>query len=64
MNGKKYAIVGIMPRGFDYPVPMEFWTPLALTPAEKADRVALSLHAVDRIGDDLRIIARVSGKEA
>jgi hypothetical protein len=33
MNGKKYTVVGIMPRGFDYPVPMELWVPLGLRPA-------------------------------
>src|SRR3979490_719074 len=38
MNGKKYTVVGIMPRGFDYPVPMELWVPLGLNPAGKTDR--------------------------
>jgi diaminohydroxyphosphoribosylaminopyrimidine deaminase/5-amino-6-(5-phosphoribosylamino)uracil reductase len=32
--------------------------------ARLADRVALSLLAVDRIGDDLRVIARVTAKDA
>jgi len=49
MNGKKYTVVGIMPRGFDYPVPMELWVPLALTPAEKTDRAKLSLGALARL---------------
>jgi putative ABC transport system permease protein len=49
MNGKKYTVVGIMPRGFDYPVPMELWVPLALTPAEKTDRAKLSLAALARL---------------
>jgi predicted permease len=49
MNGKKYAVVGIMPRGFDYPVPMELWVPLALTPAEKNDRANLSLESLGRL---------------
>jgi predicted permease len=49
MNGRKYAIVGIMPRGFDYPVPMQLWTPLTLTPNERTDRSQLSLNAVARL---------------
>jgi predicted permease len=49
MNGKKYTVVGIMPRGFDYPVPMELWVPLSLSPAEKADRAKLSLQSLARL---------------
>jgi putative ABC transport system permease protein len=49
MNGKKYTVVGIMPRGFDYPVPMELWVPLGLSPAEKADRAKLSLQSLARL---------------
>ena len=49
INGKKYSVVGIMPRGFDYPVPMEFWIPLALSPAEKTDRVKLSVESLGRL---------------
>ena len=32
--------------------------------ARLADRVPLTIHAVDRVGTDLRIIARVHSKEA
>jgi predicted permease len=49
MNGKKYTVVGIMPRGFDYPVPMELWVPLSLNPAEKTDRAKLSLESLGRL---------------
>jgi putative ABC transport system permease protein len=49
LNGKKYTVVGIMPRGFDYPVPMELWVPLSLNPAEKADRAKLSLESLARL---------------
>src|SRR6266481_7762047 len=49
MNGKKYTVVGIMPRGFDYPVPMELWVPLGLNPAEKTDRAKLSLESLGRL---------------
>jgi putative ABC transport system permease protein len=49
LNGRSYSIVGIMPKGFDYPVPVELWVPLALTPEEKADRAQLSLQVLSRL---------------
>jgi predicted permease len=49
LNSHVYTIVGIMPKGFDYPVPVELWVPLALTPAEKNDRTQLSLSALARL---------------
>jgi predicted permease len=49
LNGRKFTIVGIMPAGFDYPVPMELWVPLALSPAENADRSKLSFESLGRL---------------
>ena len=49
LNGRTYKIVGVTPRGFDFPVPTELWVPLALGPAEKADRTKLSLSALGRL---------------
>jgi putative ABC transport system permease protein len=49
LNSRVYTIVGIMPKDFDYPVPVELWVPLALTPAEKTDRKQLSLNALARL---------------
>ncbi len=49
LNSRVYTIVGIMPKDFDYPVPVELWVPLALTPAEKADRTQLSFNALARL---------------
>jgi putative ABC transport system permease protein len=51
LNGRMYSIVGIMPKDFDYPVPVELWVPLALTPEEKADRTQLSLQVLGRLRD-------------
>src|SRR6266849_4922032 len=48
LNGRVYALVGIMPKDFDYPLPVELWVPLAFTPEEKADRAQLSLSALAR----------------
>jgi putative ABC transport system permease protein len=49
LNGRGHKIVGIMPQGFAFPVPMQLWVPLALGPAEKADRAQLSLSALGRL---------------
>jgi predicted permease len=49
LNSRVHTIIGIMPKDFDYPVPVELWVPLALTPAEKADRTQLSLNALARL---------------
>ena len=49
INSRPYTVIGVMPPRFDYPVPMEFWMPLALTPAEKADRSDLSVSALARL---------------
>ena len=49
LNGRNYTVAGIMPPDFDYPVPMELWVPLALTPAEKSDRSDSSLTALARL---------------
>jgi len=49
IRGRNYTVVGIMQRGFDYPVPMELWTPLALTPEERADRSQLAFSALGRL---------------
>jgi len=55
LNGRTYTIVGIMPKDFDYPVPVELWTPLALTPGEKNDREQLSLSALGRLKPDVSV---------
>jgi putative ABC transport system permease protein len=49
LNGRDYTVVGIMPPKFSYPVPSELWVPLALTPAEKADRAQLTATALGRL---------------
>ncbi len=55
LSGRNYTVIGIMPRDFDYPVPMQLWVPLALSPAEMADRSDLSLAALGRLRDGVTI---------
>ena len=61
LNGRNYIVEGIMPRDFDYPVPMELWVPLALTPAEKSDRAQLSLAALARLKPGVTVAEAYSG---
>ncbi|HXT86192.1 MAG TPA: ABC transporter permease [Verrucomicrobiae bacterium] len=49
LDGRSYTVIGVMPNGFDYPVPVELWVPLDLTPAQQADRAQFSLQAVGRL---------------
>lgn len=55
LNGRKYTVVGIMPRGFRYPVPFEVWMPLELTPEEKEDRSKLGYQALGRLKDGVSV---------
>jgi predicted permease len=64
LDGRAYTVVGVMPVGFDYPVPVELWTPLALTPAARADRTDLSLNALGRLKHGVSVAqARVALQE-
>jgi putative ABC transport system permease protein len=49
LNGRAYTVIGIMPLDFQFPVPMQLWVPLALTPADRADRAQLSVQAMARL---------------
>ena len=63
---RTYAIVGVMPAGFDYPDGAEIWTPAELWPLGES-RTAHNWRAVGRLGegvslaqarDDVSVIAR------
>ena len=38
VDGKSYTIVGVMAKGFDFPMPAEAWIPLAIEPAHRERR--------------------------
>ena len=64
LNGRSYGIVGVMPKGFDFPVPMEVWVPLALAPAAREDRGALSYQALGRLKPGVHLAAARAALEA
>src|SRR6185437_16276088 len=37
LNGSPYTVLGVMPRGFNYPTTVEVWTPAAMTTASFDD---------------------------
>jgi putative ABC transport system permease protein len=37
-DGKSYTVVGVMPKGFDFPLPAEAWVPLAIDAKERERR--------------------------
>jgi predicted permease len=37
LDGKPYTVVGVMPRGFNYPPTVEIWTPAAMAPKDFDD---------------------------
>jgi len=38
VDGKSYTVVGVMAKGFDFPLPAEAWVPLSIDPKERERR--------------------------
>jgi putative ABC transport system permease protein len=49
LDSRPYVVAGVMPRGFEFPVPADLWTPLALAPQEMAERSARTLRVFGRL---------------
>ena len=49
LSGKGYAVIGVMPSGFDFPVGAELWTPLGLNARAWDARGATFLQVVGRL---------------
>lgn len=49
INGRAHTVIGVMPANFSFPVAMQLWIPLAMTPAERADRSQISIQMVARL---------------
>ena len=54
LDGRKMAIVGIMPRHFRYPVATDLWMPLVLTPQMRSERNAQAVQ-----GRAIQVLARL-----
>jgi putative ABC transport system permease protein len=49
MDGKPFTVAGVMPKGFNFPLPAQLWVPLALTLAETSQRSPHTLHVLGRL---------------
>src|SRR6516164_6367011 len=38
VDDKSFEVVGVMPKGFDFPLPAEAWVPLSVDPKDRLDR--------------------------
>src|SRR5262245_41633952 len=56
LNDKSFTVVGVMPAGFTYPgAEIQFWTPIAFSPAEKVVRDTNYLSIIARLKDGVTI---------
>ena len=51
VNDQTYTVIGVMPRGYDFPVGTELWAPLL--PRAAYERTAKGFQVVGRIRDDI-----------
>jgi len=49
LDGKAYTVIGVMPANFNFPKPVELWTPLALSNEAWHERQNRSLSVVARL---------------
>jgi putative ABC transport system permease protein len=52
VNEQTYTVIGVMPRGYDFPVGTELWAPLQ-PPAASPSRTAKGFQVVGRLRDDI-----------
>src|SRR5262249_53260239 len=52
-DGRAHTVIGVMPERFDFPKPVELWTPLALSNEAWNERREQSLQVVARLKTDV-----------
>src|ERR1700761_6989412 len=55
LNGETYAVVGVMPKDFDFPSRIELWRPLAMSQKEWARRGGHFMSGIGRLKAGVRI---------
>ncbi len=55
LDGKAHTVIGVMPESFNFPKPVEIWTPLALSNESWSDRREHSLVVVARLKEGVEL---------
>jgi putative ABC transport system permease protein len=55
VDGKSFTIVGVMDKGFDFPMPAEAWMPLALTVKQRSERTSRYIWVLSKLKPDTSI---------
>jgi putative ABC transport system permease protein len=53
VDGKSFTIVGVMEKGFDFPMPAEAWMPLALDVKQRSERNSRYIWPLGRLKPDI-----------
>ncbi len=62
LNGASYTVVGVMPRGFDFPDrTVQMWTPIGFSEAELVSRDSHYLHVIARLKSGVSLDAANAG---
>jgi putative ABC transport system permease protein len=64
VDGKSYTVVGVMSKGFDFPMPAEAWIPLALEVKESLRRDNRWLWVLGRLGPSVSFSEATAEMEA
>jgi len=55
VDGKSYTIVGVMGKGFDFPMPAEAWMPLALTVKQRSERNSRYIWVLGKLKPNISV---------
>jgi putative ABC transport system permease protein len=64
VDGKSFTIIGVMDKGFDFPMPAEAWMPLALTVKQRSERNSRSIWVLGKLKANTSVkqaVAEMSG---
>jgi putative ABC transport system permease protein len=64
VDGKSFTIIGVMDKGFDFPMPAEAWMPLALTVKQRSERNSRYIWVLGKLKPDTsvkQVAAEMSG---
>jgi putative ABC transport system permease protein len=53
LEGRPYTVIGVMPKSFNFPMSVELWVPLALTPEQRQSRSSHQFEGIARLKDDV-----------